>query len=740
MRCPSCGTATGDDARYCAQCGRSLSRDVAEGADPDRPDRPDPTGPAATIGDRRVVTALFADLVDYVRMLAEHDPEEVRARVTVALATMAAAIERFEGTREKFIGDAVFAVFGWPRAHDDDAVRAALAALAIRTGLRDLGSGGDPLDVRVGIATGEVVAAGPSPFDGDLRLTGEAITTAARIQSLARPGEIILDAATRQAARGRLATDPRGSVVLRGQSTAVDLYGLRGEAGNSAWIPYRAARPGPLVGRGAELATIQGELDRVRRSGRGAAIVIEGEAGMGKSRLLTAVEARARSAGFAWTWTENVSYARGEPYRWARLFAQVIADEHGIDSGSFVRRLLFTDDLPADLARRYGGAIAAIARDAAFSGWEAEAADTPGDPAEVTATLQEVAGRYVDRLFETTGPRVIVIDDLHWLDASSVGLVDIVVERTMDHPIVLLAATRPGPVPAWAQLADVTRIRLDGLAEPETARLATLVARAAVDVDGARSIHERTGGNPLFVGETVRAFLEDGTLELRDGRVTLSGSGGARLPITLRAVLGARIDALPMAAREVLGVASVVGIRFRPSIVEELLDGPVEPGTFDHLAESALIAPGDEGQWRFAHGLIHDAAYAGLLATRRRALHARLADRLEGRSGAGPTASATSPGQIAAHRVAAGDALRAIPLLREAAESALSLGALAEAAAYWRQAAELGASADPEGAAGDRAREAEAVTIIATLRDATASSPVGIIATGAASTGGPAPN
>ena len=151
MRCPSCGTATGDEARFCAHCGSPLqARDDADGGDPDRPAH---AGPVAMIGDRRIVTALFADLVDYVRMLAEHDPEEVRARVTVALATMAAAIERFEGTREKFIGDAVFAVFGWPRAHDDDAVRAALAALAIRTGLQDLGSGGESMDVRIGIAT-----------------------------------------------------------------------------------------------------------------------------------------------------------------------------------------------------------------------------------------------------------------------------------------------------------------------------------------------------------------------------------------------------------------------------------------------------------------------------------------------------------------------------------------------------------------------------------------------------------
>ena len=130
----------------------------------------------------------------------------------------------------------------------------------------------------------------------------------------------------------------------------------------------------------------------------------------------------------AWTWTENVSYGRGEPYRWARLFAQVVADEHGVDSGSLVRRFVFTDDLSPETARRFGGSIAAIARDAAFSGWEDESADVPADPAEVTATLAEVAARYVDRLFESTGPRVVVIDDLHWLDPSSDGMVELVVE------------------------------------------------------------------------------------------------------------------------------------------------------------------------------------------------------------------------------------------------------------------------------------------------------------------------
>ena len=140
---------------------------------------------------------------------------------------------------------------------------------------------------------------------------------------MARAGEILLDDATLRAARGRLATDPRGAVVLRGQSTAVQLHALRGEAGVGPWIPFRAANPGPLVGRTAELEAIRAVLERVQRTGRGAALLIEGDAGVGKTRLLQAVEALARDRDFAWSWTENVSYAQNEPYRWARLFAQV---------------------------------------------------------------------------------------------------------------------------------------------------------------------------------------------------------------------------------------------------------------------------------------------------------------------------------------------------------------------------------------------------------------------------------
>jgi adenylate cyclase len=679
MQCPSCGASQTRDARFCDQCGAHL-------APPRATPPPNGTGgiDAADAGDRRVVTALFADLVDYVRMLAQHDPEEVRIRVGAALSGMGEVIERLDGTREKFIGDAVFAVFGWPRAHDDDAVRAALAALEIRAMLLDPDDAGEPLEVRIGLATGEVVAAARGGGGGDLAVTGEAITTAARIQGLARPGEILLDEATVRGARDRLVVEGRGSVVLRGQSQEVRLFALTGQSGLLDPAVRRPIQENPFVGRATELARIRTTLERSRESGRGAVVVVTGDSGMGKSRLAADVEREARGLGYAWTWTENVSYGRGEPYRFARLFAQAVADEHGVDSGTYARELLFTPDTDEATLRRFGGAIAAVARDAAFSGWEADAANVPDDPSETAAILGDVAIKYVGRVLEIDGPRVVVLDDLHWLDSSSVGMVEILVGIAAEQPLVLLATTRPGFVPSWVSRDHVERLELEGLAPAETAQLATLVARAALDADDARRIHERTQGNPLFIGETVRASLEDGTLELRDGRMVLVEPRAPRLPLTLRAVLGARLDGLDEPARDVLSVASVIGIGFRHDELEDLLGAPIAPGTLDRLVDAALIVPGTAGgTWRFSHPLVHETAYAGMLASRRRRLHARLADRLE----AGPVPA--SAAIVAVHRAAAGDAANAIPLLVDAATAALGMGAAAEAAGFWRNAADL---------------------------------------------------
>ncbi|MEO5939457.1 MAG: adenylate/guanylate cyclase domain-containing protein, partial [Candidatus Limnocylindrales bacterium] len=520
MRCRACGAVVGTNARFCEQCGTRLVGDGPDaagasstGATIDAPApapapatappaspsaalgraaratarsfarvpvdaaseqaaggrRPDPSATGAT-GDRRIVTALFADLVDYVRLVAEHDPEEVRRRVDAALVAMVDAIQDFDGTREKFIGDAVFAVFGWPVAHDDDALRATHCALAIRAGLARLKDpSGEVLQVRIGIATGEVVAA-PREVPGaqDWSLTGPAVTTAARIQGVAEPGEILLDEATIRAARKGLAIEDLGERLLRGQTRPIRIGRLLGDAGFQPWHPLA----GRFVGRTAERDQIRSALAGLRDHGRGATILVEGEAGIGKSRLLAGFEAVARRFGLAWTWVDNVSYGLAEPYRFARAVAQAVADEHGTDSGSFTRHVLFTDDIdPAD-ARRWAGALAAVAREAEFAGWEAEAVLMPPDPADVAPGVRSVAVRYLERLLEIDGPRVMVVDDVHWLDPSSAGVVEEMIGIAARLPLVVLVGGRPDPSrPAWLGGEQVRTMLLEGLTEAETGEL-----------------------------------------------------------------------------------------------------------------------------------------------------------------------------------------------------------------------------------------------------------------------------
>jgi len=622
-------------------------------------------------------------------------------------------VRRFGGTREKFIGDAIFAVFGHPVAHDDDALRAAQCALDIRATLAEPTARGGPLEVRIGLSTGEVVAARREvPGSTEIGLTGPVVVTAARIQSLASPGEILVDEATVRAARDRLITEPRGRELLRGQSTPIALHALRGEQGLVAHMPKTGGRR--LIGRIPERAVLERALASCRETGRGSALVVVGDAGQGKSRLLADLEPDARAAGFEWTWTENASYGTDEPYRFVRAFAQAIADERGEDSGALARELLFTPDLDPEAMHRLAGGIAAIAREASFDGWEEEARWAPTEPAQVAAALREVATRYAQRIIDAFGPRVVVVDDLHWIDRSSLGLLGRLLETSRDLPFVVLLGSRPGPMTDWATALGVERVELGGLEPDETSELAADVAGTALAPTDARLVHDRTEGNPLFVGETVRALLEDGALQHEDGWLRLTEPELAdTLPVTLRAVLGARIDGLPRDVREPLGVAAVIGNTFAGSIVSDMLESGDAGAALERLAEAALIARGEEpGTWRFAHALIRDVAYTSLLASRRRELHSRLAERLQ-------TEAGTSPGLLARHWAAAGQAERAVPLFVAAAGGALAIGARDEAAASWRQAARLTSSAEDALEYRQRADEVAGASRLANRRQET---------------------
>jgi class 3 adenylate cyclase len=678
MLCPDCGTPTSPGARFCYHCGRRLDT-LANGLH---------------AGDRRVITALFADLVGYTKLVDELDPEDVRARVDAALTVLAEAVVHFGGSLEKFVGDALLAVFGVPVAHDDDALRACLCALEMQTALARIAVGKDqPMKLRVGIATGEVVAAlREVAGTSSVALTGEPMTTAARLQQLADPGEVLVDDATASAAAPRVGMEPAGERLLRGQSRPVKVHRLRSE---KILVSHPCREAAPLIGRAAEKARMVEMLRRAAETGKGGTVLLRGEPGIGKSRLLCEMEEDARAVGFGWMWLDNTPHGMDSPYRAVRNMTDWLANEQGVPAGVVARRLLFGDDVMPDLnpdtGRLMAGAVAALARDSQMNllpeeGWESGLELL--DPADFQMGLQLAAHVWVNRMVQVQ-PRCIVIDDFHWLDPSSRYLMDIMIGISGSLPLVLLTGSRPPAMPDWTSLPHVEVIDIAGLDKAATEALGTAVAGSALDAESAQWLYQRTAGNALFVGEIMRTLRETGGLEQVGEHLRIDPGAARRgVPLSLRALMGARIDALRPAQRGALEIASVFGMTFSESVLLALCGEAVEGVDLPELAEAGIVAGVDEpgmppGQWRFRHQLFLDAAYGRLLTDRRRMLHGALCDLLEVSDQRPETA------ELARHRVAAGDVERALPLLELAAREAASVGAVAEAEAFTRAAAAL---------------------------------------------------
>jgi adenylate cyclase len=666
--CPDCGTTRTAGARFCHYCGRRLEG-LSEGL---------------RIGDRRVVTALFADMVGYTRLVDELDPEEVRARVDGALGLIGDAVLRFGGSLEKFIGDAVLAVFGTPVAHDDDALRACLCALEMQSCLsRYVTADLQPLVLRIGIATGEVVAAlRDVAGNRSVALTGEPMTTAARLQQLAEPNEILLDDATVLAAEPRIGVDHLGEKVLRGQRKPVVTHRLRSER---RLVTQAGRRMAPLVGRSGEQARLREVLDRAAATGKGAAVLVRGEAGVGKSRLLSEMEEDARNAGFGWMWLDNAPHGMGSPYSAVRNMADWIADEQGVTAGIAGRQMLFGPDVPtidANSVRLMLGAVAVLARDSNMlllpeEGWGSGLLNLV-QPNEIQLGLRLATEVWVNQLVARQ-PRCIVVDDYHWIDPSSRQLLELMIRLAADLPLVVLTGSRYPAEPEWLNLPHVEVIDLAGLDAAATEELGSAVAGAGLVPESARWLYQRTSGNALFVGEIMRTLRDAGHLEKNGDQLRIEAGAARRsVPLSLRALLGARIDALPAAERAILEAASVVGLSFTVDLLCVLQGDCPEEGHLESLAEAGFISRVEdparpEQVWRFRHQLFLDAAYGRLLNDRRHQLHGTLADWFE------RTGTHIEPAELGRHRAAAGDAERALPLLERALGDALAVGADEEA-------------------------------------------------------------
>ncbi|MCC6739477.1 MAG: tetratricopeptide repeat protein [Planctomycetia bacterium] len=600
--------------------------------------------------ERRVVTILFSDLSGFTRLSERMDPEDVADTVDALFHRFRAAIEAVGGTVDKFIGDAVMAVFGAPLAHADDPARAVRAGLALQRELAAFNrERGLELAMRVGVNTGEVLWG--SVGGSAATAMGDAVNVAQRLEGAAPRGGVLVSTATRDTAGRLFRFEARGEVALKGREGAVGAHEAVEEvSGQTEHV--EGARGVPLVGREAELEA----LERRAAAGRGAFVAIRGEAGVGKSRLAAEFRSRMRrERKAAWVGV-------GRAYEGLRAplgpLAEVLRAEAGVaEAGAFVEALAAGFDGDAD-ARRDAASLLALS----------VGVPVPGSAAarlEPERAAEEAVGAWVRWLRARTrsGPALLCLEDLHWADEGTRQLLAQCAVRLAREPIVVLVTSRPGPpLPAGFE-----EIALGDLAPEDSLRLAAAALGPGVPAHRAQEVVHRAGGHPYFVEELARAVRE----------------GGAALPDSLLGALVARLDREPAPVREALKAASAFGRAFWPAIVSEAARLPAEPfeEALRHdllLVQPSSLVPG-ERQLAFRHALLRDAAYSLLPRKDRQRLHASAAAALEARTAAGGRRlDALSAEQLRL----AGDEDGAAARWNAAAAEAERAGALGEAAEY----------------------------------------------------------
>jgi class 3 adenylate cyclase/tetratricopeptide (TPR) repeat protein len=599
-RCPGCGFANDPGARFCGGCGVSLAGQEAGGASPQ--------GQPDLAPERRQVAVLFVDLVGYTRLTGELGAEHVLPLLEGFFAAVDEVVTRFGGTVDKHIGDCVMALFGAPLARGDDAERAVRAALAVREAMAGLSARLDRgLEVHMGVAGGEVVAGGVgSEGHRSYTVTGETVNLAARLTGLAAPGEVLVSDAVRLALGARVLLEDRGEATLRGIARPVRVFALLGLA--------EAEGPGRLVGRQAELQQLAGFLDRSRALAREALVLVRGEAGIGKTRLLVELRPLARTQGFACRTVPVLDFGSGEGCQAVRVL---------------IRKLLGADT--ADARAREAAAAAALeAGTVEPSLWpfllDLLGLPLPPDARTLVGAMEEGQRRRarqetavaVVRARAKEQPLLLVVEDLHWADQDTLEDLAALAGAIQKLPVVLVLTTRPESDPidstwrARAGGAPLTTIDLSPLGEPEARLLAGQILAGEPDRTIERCV-ARAQGNPLFLEQLLRHVRER-----QDDAV----------PGTVQSLVQARLDRLAPADREALRAASVLGQRFTLEALRAVAQQPgCDPG---QLVRRFLVRPTGDG-YVFAHALIQEAVHDLLLQAQRRGLHRRAASFFAGR-------------------------------------------------------------------------------------------------------------
>ena len=666
--CPRCGAETTAGKGFCGECGAPLAATSVNV----EPRASTPTG------ERRHLTVLFCDLVGSTEIAAQLDPEEWREFVAGYHRAAAEAITRFGGHVAKYLGDGVMAYFGYPEARENDAERAARAGLAILEGVAKLNqqSTNPKLSARVGIDSGTVVVGAGASNDTDV--FGEAPNNAARAQALAAPGTVLFTAATDRLVAGLFVVEDRGMQALKGTDRPLQIYRVIQPSGVRGRLEAVAATRGltPFIGREEELRLLLNRWERVL-DGEGQAAVIIGEAGIGKSRLLQHFHQQILSTPHTWIEAAATPSSQNTPFypiaEMLRQFGAPRGDEPGSHQLEQLEPQLTTAGLnPTEVIPL----IAPILNLPVPVKYPPLAYSPEQRRRRLLATLVEwVLGA------ARIQPLVIATEDVHWADASTLELIQLLVEQGATGRVLLLYTARPEFRPQWPLRAHHSQITLNRLSA-RTVRMMVeqVAARRALSDETVAGVVERTGGVPLFVEELTRALLESGQGEL----------GAREIPVTLHDSLMTRLDRLG-AAKEVAQIGSVIGGQFSYELIsavcpmaENELREALRTLTDADLLYVRGIAP--EATYQFKHALIRDAAYEALLKTRRKELHRQVASTIEEKFAA---LKETHPELLARHWTEADEIEHAIAEWERAGKLAEGRNAFVEALENCRQALAL---------------------------------------------------
>lgn len=634
LPCPHCKAPNVPTNNFCSECGAPLNQ-TAESA----PSPPQRRGGEKTIGvsERKHITVVFSDLTGYTALLEKVDPEEVKEVMTQVFSGVVSIVERYEGTIERIVGDGVLALFGTPIAHEDDAVRAIRASLAIHKLVREKGRefrkrlNGHPLSMHTGINSGLVVTGQVDLEHGRHGIAGDTINTAARLADLAAANEIVAGPGTYRLAMGHIDFETGPSTRVKGKSRRIQIYKVRGPKLRPEGLHQPMGVRAALVGRQAELLTMQNAYKEMV-AGQGCLITLRGDAGTGKSRLLQEFKAAVIADGAQWVEGRAYAYTQNTPYfplidminrLWgieesdpADVLRTKIAD--GVETLMGPR-----EDILPYIGSLYGGAYP-----------------------EIEGTSPEV---WHERLYEATyeimlalarqAPTIFCVEDLHWADSGTLGLLKKLSDRFRAAAILVCTYRPPFNLFTHYQLRTLGNphhdLLLRELSASETRQmLSSLLENDQQPPKLHAMVHQRAGGNPFYLEEVINSLLdaelltrtEKGWRLAKDFQIT-------DIPASVHGVISARLDRLETHSKRILQEAAVIGRAFLFAILERItsFESELERRFNDleriDLVHARTIVP--ELEFAFKHALTQEVSYKSLLRSERTDIHERIAEVME---------------------------------------------------------------------------------------------------------------